>query len=37
MARAYQWAKTFWGSVKVGLEVLTDSVRDLIGTDAGLS
>jgi hypothetical protein len=31
MARAYKLARTFWGSVKLGLEILVDSVRDLTG------
>jgi len=31
MTRAYVWARTFWGSVKVGFEVLVDSFRDLTG------
>jgi hypothetical protein len=31
MTRAYVWARTFWGSVKVGCAVLVDSFRDLTG------
>ena len=33
MARAYMLARSFWGTVKLGLEVLRDSVWDLTGID----
>jgi hypothetical protein len=31
MARAYDLARTFWGSVRDGFDVLVDSFRDLTG------
>jgi hypothetical protein len=31
MARAYKLARTFWGSVREGFDVLVDSLCDLTG------